>query len=118
MPFAVLERVQMEVYQGQELVSARFGIDNIYKFGYCWFRYAGVYNENERYNGKLQWVNHVYDVFFPENENAIEFQFQLFPGCHCFVTPHYQADPAILKVEGKVLNALTGQLANFFQTGP
>ena len=107
-----LERVEMQVVAGTELVNVKFGVENVYYFGYCWFTFRRAFDSGVVYGGKLQFVNHVDSVFFPEAKGAVGFQWQLFPGVSAIATAYELPAVENITVNGNVIDPNTQQLVN------
>jgi hypothetical protein len=104
------------VLTGFTLPDCKFGQGGQYNFGRCWFVYGEQVTGTQEYNGRIQFINWQYNVFFPENPNAIAFQWQAKQGVTARAYTFTAPAPAAITVAGQVINPLAGALANFHGT--
>lgn len=84
----------------------------IYKLGKLWFLYNGI-------PGRIQHVNFLKQIFFPEAEGSDGYSVLMLPGTDGYFKPLYtQYETNPLKILDNVINFKLGQVGGLRQIGP
>jgi hypothetical protein len=89
-----------------------FGVEPVWKLGYFWFMYG-------KYAGKLQFVNHRYNIWFPEDHSASGYGWNLNPEVSGVFHTLYNQLPALnIQAAGASINVARGITDGLRQIGP
>lgn len=108
----MIRAVELHVLHLPEGVGPFSGPNLTYKLGTCWFEYYIDGTSKELLPGRIQFVNHLKGIFFPEAQLAGGFAFNLIPGTIIELKQHYtQSSNTDTFVLGSLVNLAAGKLA-------